>query len=105
MEIYKAAELYPEHVSILHGTSPDCGDDVWRVSPWKDGGYILMMNMHVLTRLEGYSPGSKFDSENGFITLQRGGTRVFKTLEAVLRALDQIGQPKVTLHTNLDTRR
>ncbi len=101
MEIYKAAEQYKQHLETLNKNTPAI-DDVWVVYPRGDG-YVLMLTS---SAYEGpkcpENPAKNADAweeyeEARYITKQRGGLRIFKSLEAVVNALSQIGQPQMTI--------
>lgn len=93
MQIHQAAEKYQDQLSsLLRSTVHVVDDNVWHVLETTDDDdnpcYMLMLN----SRLSGLGVG-----DDAFITKQRGGIRLFKSLEACASALRQIGQDRLVL--------
>lgn len=86
MQIFEAAQEY-------NLTSSHSSDKFWKVvkvsNEWGDGYFVLKTNLGCqLTRVD----SSRRDAT---ITLQRGGPRIFKTVDAAVNAVKQIGQDSV----------
>lgn len=89
MEIYQAAEKYNEHRDLLDSVYNNFTQDVWECHYVEfDGDGYFFLQIHI--KLE-----THYSLERGVIQKQRGGTRTFKTFQAVMSALSQIGQPSV----------
>lgn len=95
MELHTAAAKYGTHRAELTRIN-SATDHVWMVlRDSHSDGYILRLAAAVADlphpdALDGWA-----DARH--ITKQRGGTRVFRTLDAVASALQQIGQPVLPL--------
>lgn len=89
MEVYQAAERYQEQLSQLIIKGSSSGTNVWHVLPTEDDFgepcYMLMLNSML-----DFGVG-----DDHFITKQRGGIRLFRTLDACASVLRQIGQDRM----------
>lgn len=97
MEVYKAAELYPEHEKTLYfKTGYHLHEkEVWIVRHFPQQGYYMLFLNDLL-----FPPGTRFKDDTHAITKQRGGIRKFKTLDSVYSALKQIGQNVIVIEGN-----
>lgn len=102
MQIHEAATQYQTHLDQLLACpgSDVVTSDVWRVKTDKVAqGYYLQLETRVGDHPDSGDPetwASEYE-EARLITRQRGGRRLFKTLDAVASALQQIGQQKFPL--------
>ena len=97
MQLHEAAAQYLTHREALDNYADGTfyEDHVWRVFPYSEGGYFLGLHAAV-SELPTDGTQEAWDYART-VTKQRGGTRVFKTLDAVASALQQIGQPVLPL--------
>jgi len=100
MQLHEAAAKYQKHCRDLdrlrYSDSHTC---VWLLKCDDFGGemnYYLSINPELYPDDILSLDGKEFE-EARFITKQRGGLRIFKTLDAVASALQQIGQDVMTL--------
>lgn len=103
MQLHEAAAKYLEHREALDNYAQgECADDcVWGVEwhPLRQSYFLLL---HFALGDDGELDAGEVDfmeeyPELRHVTKQRGGTRYFRSLDAVASALQQIGQPVLPL--------
>lgn len=102
MQLHEAAAAYLEHRETLDNLNrgEHYDDLVWGVEYHKlREGYYLLLHHSLGDPCMDVDPDSWFEEyqEARHVTKQRGGTRIFKSLDAVAAALQQIGQPVLPL--------
>jgi hypothetical protein len=96
MEIYKAAELYSEHLEILD-IADRLDENCWEIVRSSDKeSWLVCMTIALTVRMP-YISDLEERIDGTFITKQRGGMRRFRTLDAAVRAVEQIGQEDVNV--------
>jgi len=95
MQLHEASAKYAEHREQLN-MKGYFSEDVW--TPYhqvnNQGKVVYYLALHSFIDKDSRPPVTDIDAydEARMITKQRGGVRLFKTLDAVVAALLQIGQ-------------